>query len=138
MYGPHYANKPPKVSGDEWEEQTMQLLKQIFPNQEIRRQVKFFELPRAIIDLYIPSAKIAIECKACGLTPVQDKVLMNHKNRQDVLKSLGITYVWWVDRERASLVPRTRNYLENAFYNCIGEKQLFIKFLKSKATAFEE
>jgi len=134
MYGPHYSDKPPKVSGDEWEEQTLQILKQVFPNREIRRQVRFPELPRAIIDFYVPSAKVAIECKACGLTPVQDKVLINHKNRQDVLKFLGITYVWWVDRERASLVPRTRKYLENAFYNCIGEKEQFIKFLGTRTT----
>jgi hypothetical protein len=134
MYGPHYSDKPPKVSGNEWEEQTLQLLKQIFPNQEIRRQVRFPDLPRAIIDFYVPSAKVAVECKACGLTPVQDKVLINHKNRQDILKSLGITYVWWVDRERASLVPRTRKYLENAFYNCIGEKEQFIKFLRTRTT----
>ena len=99
MYEPHYSDKPPKVSGDEWETQTLEILKQVFPNQEIQRQVRFPELPRAIIDFYVPSAKIAIECKACGLTPVQDKVLINHKNRQDVLKSLGITYIWWVDRE---------------------------------------
>ena len=131
MYGPHYSDKPPKLSGDEWEEQTLQILKQLFPNQEIRRQVRFPELPRAIIDFYVPSAKVAIECKACGLTPVQDKVLINHKNRQDVLKLLGITYVWWVDRERASLVPRTRNYLENVFYNCLNEKSKFINFLQN-------
>jgi Uma2 family endonuclease len=131
MYGSHYSDKPPKVSGDEWEEQTLALLKQIFPNKEIRRQERFPELPRAIIDFYVPSAKVAIECKACGLTPVQDKVLINHKNRQDVLKSIGITYVWWVDRERASLVPRTRKYLENVFYNCLDEKEKLTLFLRA-------
>jgi hypothetical protein len=131
MYGPHYSNKRPKVSGDDWEEQTLQLLKQLFPNETIRRQVKFPQLPRAIVDFYIPNAKVVIECKACGLTPVQDKVLINHKHRQDTLRSLGIKYVWWVDRERASLVPRTRKYLENVFYNCLGEREKFIEFLKS-------
>jgi hypothetical protein len=131
MYGPHYSNKRPKVSGDDWEEQTLQLLHQLFPNETIRRQVKFPELPRAIVDFYIPSVKVAIECKACGLTPVQDKVLINHKHRQDVLKSLGIKYVWWVDRERASLVPRTRKYLENVFYNCLGEREKFTEFLRN-------
>jgi Uma2 family endonuclease len=60
---------------------------------------------------------------------VQDKVLINHKNRQDVLKSLGITYVWWVDRERASLVTRTRKYLDHVFYNCLGEEGKFEEFL---------
>ena len=131
MYGPHHSNKRPKVSGDDWEEQTLQLLKQLFPDETIRRQVKFPELPGAIVDFYIPSAKVVIECKACGLTPVQDKVLINHKHRQDILGSLGIKYVWWVDRERASLVPRTRKYLENVFYNCLGERERFIEFLES-------
>jgi Uma2 family endonuclease len=131
MYGPHYSDKPPKASGDDWEAQTLQILKQLFPNESIRRQVKFPELPRAIVDFYVPSANVVIECKACGLTPVQDRVLINHKQRQDILKSLGITYVWWVDRERASLVPRTRQYLENVFYNCLGERDNFISFLKN-------
>lgn len=131
MFGAHYSDKPPKVSGDDWENQTLQILQRIFPSENIQRQVRFPELPRAIVDFYIPRAKLAIECKACGLTPVQDKVLINHKNRQDVLKSLGITYVWWVDRERASLVPRTRKYLENAFYNCLGEQGKFEEFLVS-------
>ncbi|MEM4703873.1 MAG: hypothetical protein QXJ02_02250 [Candidatus Bathyarchaeia archaeon] len=130
MYGSHYSDKPPKLSGHLWEEQTLQLLKQVFPNEIIRRQVKFPELPRAIVDFYVPSAKIVVECKACGLTPVQDRVLINHKQRQEVLKSLGIKYVWWVDRERASLVSRTREYLENVFYNCLGEQNKFVKFLK--------
>ena len=93
--------------------------------------MKFPEVPHAIFDFYVPSAKVVIECKACGLTPVQERVLINHRNRQDILKSMGIKYVWWVDRERASLVPRTKNYLENAFYNCLGEKEKFIDFLKS-------
>jgi hypothetical protein len=131
MYGPHYSDKSPKVSGDEWEEQTLQILKQVFPEETIRRQVKFPELPRAIVDFYVPSAKVVIECKACGLTPVQDKVLINHQNRQEVLKSLGITYIWWVDRERPSLVPRTQKYLENVFYNCLGERDKFINLLLS-------
>lgn len=134
MYGPHYSEKPPKVSGDEWEEQTLQLLKQLFPNESIQRQVRFPELPRAIFDFYIPSVKVAIECKACGLTPVQERVLINHKQRQDTLKSLGIKYVWWVDRERASLVPRTRQYLENVFYNTLGERSKFLEYLKSLKT----
>ena len=131
MYGPHYSDKPPKVSGNDWEELTLELLRGVFPNESIRRQVKFPELPRAIIDFYVPSAKVAIECKACGLTPVQERVLINHKQRQDTLKSMGIKYVWWVDRERASLVSRTRHYLENVFYNCLGERGNFIEFLKS-------
>lgn len=134
MYGSHYSDKPPKLSGDEWEAQTLQLLRTVFPNEEIQRQVRFPELPRAIIDFYVPAAKVAIECKACGLTPVQDRVLINHKGRQDVLKTKGIRYVWWVDRERASLVPRTRKYLENVFYNCLGEREKFIKFLSSGDT----
>lgn len=137
MYGSHYSDKPPKVSGDDWEEQTLQLLEQLFPNESIKRQVRFPELPRAIIDFYIPSAKVAIECKACGLTPVQERVLINHKQRQDTLKSLGIMYVWWVDRERASLVSRTRKYLENVFYNCLGERNRFIEYLKDLKTPRE-
>jgi Uma2 family endonuclease len=131
MYGLHYSNKPRKVSGDDWESQTLQLLEKLFPNESIRRQVRFSELPRAIVDFYIPCAKVVIECKACGLTPVQDRVLVNHKHRQETLKAMGIRYVWWVDRERASLVPRTRQYLENVFYNCLGEKSKFTDFLKS-------
>lgn len=131
MFGTHYSDRPRKVSGDEWEEQTLKILKQIFPEDKIRRQVKFPELPRAIVDFYVPSAKVVIECKAYGLTPVQERVLINHKNRQDVLKSLGIKYIWWVDRERASLVPRTRKYLESVFYNCLGEKDKFVEFLAS-------
>jgi len=113
MYGPHYSEKPPKISGDEWEAQTLEILKKIFPNQPIERQIKFPEVPHAIVDFYVPNAKVVIECKACGLTPVQERVLINHKNRQDILKSMGIKYIWWVDRERVSLVPRTKKYLEN-------------------------
>ena len=133
MHGPHYSEKPPKVSGDEWEEQTLQLLQSVFHNDSIKRQVRFPELPRAIVDFYVPDAKVVIECKACGLTPVQDRVLINHRHRQEILKTLGIKYVWWVDRERASLVPRTRKYLENVFYNCLGERTKFIEFLKNLA-----
>lgn len=131
MYGAHYSDKPPKVSGDDWENQTLKILKRIFPDETIKRQVRFPQLPRAIVDFYIPSVKVVIECKACGLTPVQEKVLANHKNRQDVLKSLGIKYVWWVDRERVSLVAKTRKYLENVFYNCLGEQDKFEGFLAS-------
>ena len=134
MYGAHYSDKSPKLSGDDWEAQTLQLLKQVFPNELIRRQVKFPELPRAIIDFYVPSAKVAVECKACGLTPVQDRVLINHKQRQEILRLLGIKYVWWVDRERASLVTRTRKHLENVFYNCLGEQNRFVEFLKECLT----
>jgi hypothetical protein len=130
MYGNHYSDKPPKESGDSWEEQTLRLLKEVFPNESIERQVKFPELPRAIIDFYIPRFKVAIECKACGLTPVQEQVLIEHQRRQDALKSRGIKYVWWVDRERASLVSRTRGYLENVFYNCLGEQKRLMDFLK--------
>ena len=131
MYGAHYSDKPPKASGDEWENKTFQILQRIFPSETIQRQVKFPELPRAIVDFYIPSVKVVVECKACGLTPVQEKVLVNHKNRQDILNSLGIKYIWWVDRERASLVPRTRKHLENVFYNCLGEQGKFEEFLTS-------
>lgn len=130
MYGNHYSDKPPKESGDSWEEQTLRLIQEVLPNEPIESQVKFSELPRAIIDFYIPRIKVAIECKACGLTPVQQQVLIEHQRRQDVLKSQGIKYVWWVDRERASLVPRTREYLENVFYNCLGEQKRFVEFLK--------
>ncbi|MCL5948934.1 MAG: hypothetical protein M1490_00455 [Candidatus Bathyarchaeota archaeon] len=133
MYGPHYSDKPPKVSGDKWEAETLKILKKIFPHEEIRSQVKFDYMPRAIVDFYIPKAKVVVECKACGLTPVprncDDKCsmcdvspkcsLLKNKTRQDILKKHGIQYVWWADRERASLVPRTRKYLENAFYNCL-------------------
>jgi hypothetical protein len=130
MYGSHYSDKPPKESGDSWEEQTLRLLQEVFPNEPIESQVKFPELPRAIIDFYVPRIKLAIECKACGLTPVQERVLIEHQRRQNVLKSRGVKYVWWVDRERASLVPRTRAYLENVFYNCLGEQKTFVEFLK--------
>jgi len=130
MYGNHYSDKSRKESGDSWEEQTLRLLQEVLPNEPIKSQVKFSEVPRAIIDFYIPSIKVAIECKACGLTPVQEQVLIKHQRRQDVLKSHGIKYVWWVDRERASLVPRTRGYLENVFYNCLGEQKRFVEFLK--------
>ena len=120
-------------------------IKKIFPIFEIQKQIKFSFLPHAIVDFYVPKAKIAIECKACGLTPVPRKcddkcskctnsakcALLKNKNRQDVLKEHGIKYVWWADRERASLVPRTRKYLEHAFYNCIGEGKKFEDFLKN-------
>ena len=115
MYGTHYSDKSPKVSGDDWEAQTLQLLNQLFPNVTVERQVRFPFLPRAIIDFYVPKAKIAIECKACGLTPVPRKcddkcpncdvalkcALLKKKKRQDILKAHGIEYVWWADRERA-------------------------------------
>jgi len=130
MYGPHYLDKPPKESGDSWEQQTLQLLEEVFPNLTIERQVRFSELSHARIDFYIPHIKVAIECKACGLTPVQERVLVEHQRRQNVLKSHGIKYLWWVDRERATLVFRTRGYLDSVFYNCLGEKEKFIKFLK--------
>lgn len=146
MYGPHYSEKPPKVSGDEWEEETYRILRVVFPNEEIQRQVRFPFLPRAIIDFYVPAAKVAIECKACGLTPVpkncDDKCskcdvspkcsLLKNKTRQDVLEEHSIDYVWWADRERASLVPRTRKYLEHTFYNCLGEKKEFESFLRKR------
>ena len=144
MYGPHYSEKPPKASGDEWEEETYHILMGIFANAEIQKQVRFPFLPRAIIDFYVPKARVAIECKACGLTPVPRKcddkcsqcdvspkcALLKNKNRQDILKEHGIEYVWWADRERASLVPRTRKYLEHAYYNCLGEKREFESFLR--------
>jgi len=57
-------------------------------------------------------------------------VLKEHQRRQDVLKLHGIKYVWWVDRKRASLVSQTREYLENVFYNCLGEQKRFVGFLK--------
>lgn len=131
------------MSGDEWEEQTFQLLKEVFPSTGIKKQVRFSELPHAIIDFYVPYAKVAVECKACGLTPVprtcddncsrcditEKCALFKNKTRQDILNLQGIKYVWWADRERASLVPRTRKHLENAFYNCLGERQKFVDFL---------
>ncbi len=130
MQGNHYSNKPRKESGDSWEEQTLRLLSGVFPDELIESQVKFPELPRKRIDFYIPRIKVAIECKACGLTPVQERVLVDHQRRQNVLKSKGIRYVWWVDRERASLVDWTREYLEHVFYNCLGEQKVFVEFLK--------
>jgi len=130
MNGNHYSNKPRKESGDSWEEQTFLLLEKVFPSEPIERQAQFPGLPHARIDFYIPHIKVAIECKACGLTPVQEHVLTEHQRRQNVLKALGMKYVWWVDRERASLVPRTRRYLENVFYNCLGEQKRFVEFLK--------
>lgn len=45
-------------------------------------------------------------------------------------KVARIEYVWWVDRKRASLVSQTREYLENVFYNCLGEQKRFVVFLK--------
>jgi hypothetical protein len=143
MYGSHYSDKPRKVSGDEWEAQTFQLLGKVFPNAEIRKQVRFPELPHAIIDFYVPEAKVTVECKACGLSPVprncddncsdcniaQKCELLEQKRRQDILKSQGLKYVWWVDRERPGLVSRTRKYLENVFYNCLDEKSKFIEYL---------
>lgn len=145
VHGSHYSEKPPKVSGDEWEEATLEILRRVFPNCEIQWQVRFPFLTHAIIDFYVPKAKIAVECKACGLTPVpgncNDKcsscdkapkcALLKNKTRQDILKAHGIEYVWWADRERASLVPRTRKYLAHAFYNCLGERKEFEDFLKT-------
>lgn len=130
MLGSHYSDKSRKESGDSWEEQTLELLKGKFPGEVIERQVKFPELPRKRIDFYGPRLEVAIECKACGLTPVQERVLMDHQRRQNLLKSRGIKYVWWVERERASLVSWTRQYLENVFYDCLGEQRRFIEFLK--------
>jgi hypothetical protein len=144
MHGPHYSDKPRKVSGNDWEVQTLQLLKELFPNKQISSQIRFPYLPHAIIDFYVPHANVAIECKACGLTPVPRTCndncitcdiakkceLLKQKRRQDILKAHGIKYVWWVDRERASLVPRTRKYLENTFYNCLGEREKFVDFLR--------
>lgn len=134
MYSNHYSDKPRKESGDSWEEQTLRLLKEVFPDEIIESQVKFPELPRKRIDFFIPCVKVAIECKACGLTPVQERVLRDHQRRQNILKSRGIKYVWWVDRERTSLVPWTREYLENVFYNCLGEQKRFVKFLRECRT----
>lgn len=130
VLGNHYSDKPRKESGDSWEEQTLRLLKGAFPDEPVERQTKFPELPRKRIDFYMPRVKVAIECKACGLTPVQERVLVDHQRRQNLLKSRGIKYVWWVDRERASLIPWTRKYLENVFYNCLGEQKRFVEFLK--------
>jgi hypothetical protein len=148
MYGAHYSDKSPKVSGDEWEEITFQVLKRVFPSWEIQKQVKFSFLPHAVIDFYVPKAKVAIECKACGLTPVPRKcddkcsnckvslkcALLKNKTRQDILKTHSIAYVWWADRERAPLVPRTRKYLDHAFYNCLGEQKKFEDFLKNTSS----
>ena len=143
LYGPHYADKPPKVSGDEWEAETYQILKKVFPGRDIQSQVKFDFLPHAIIDFYVPSAKIAIECKACGLTPVPRKcddsccncditgkcALYKNETRQNILKKHGIAYIWWASRERASLVPRTRKHLQHALYDCLGERTTLEKLL---------
>ncbi len=143
MYGAHYSDKPPKVSGDVWEEETFRILRKIFPQDVIEKQKTFPFLPHAIIDFYVPEAKVAIECKACGLTPVPRNcddncsqcevskkcALLKNKMRQDILKTHGIQYIWWADRERASLVPRTRKYLEHAFYNCLGEQPKFEELL---------
>jgi hypothetical protein len=128
--GNHYSDKSRKESGDSWEEQTLELLMEKFPGEVIERQVKFPDLPRKRIDFYMPRLEVAIECKACGLTPVQERVLMDHQRRQDLLKLRGIKYVWWVERERASLVCWTRQYLENVFYDCLGEQRRFIEFLR--------
>jgi hypothetical protein len=145
MYGPHYSDKPPRVSSGKWEEVTFQILKKVFPNWEIQKQARFSFLPHTIIDFYVPKAKIAVECRACGLAPVPQNcddvcsecddavgcALLKNKTRQDMLKANSIQYVWWVDRERAPLVPRTRKYLEHAFYNCLGERREFEDFLKT-------
>jgi len=145
MHGWHYSDKSRKESGDSWEEQTERLLRGLFPNDRIEEQVKFPQLPHNIIDFYIPRIRVAVESKGCGLTPVPKSCddncpncdraekcgLLKHQRIQNTLKSQGIKYVWWVDRERASLVPRTRKYLENVFYNCSGEEERFVKFLKT-------
>jgi hypothetical protein len=68
---------------------------------------------------------------------VQEKVLIYHQNRQEVLKSLGIKYVWWVDRERSSLVPRTKNYLENVHYDCLGEKKKILRVFEKTLEIIE-
>ena len=36
MYGPHYSEKPPKISGDKWEAQTLEILKKNFPESAYR------------------------------------------------------------------------------------------------------
>jgi hypothetical protein len=118
-------------SGKKWEEQTLQILKQLFPEDIILSQVTTPEVPGARPDFAVINAGLVIECKACGLTPVQDKVLEDHRERGRRFASLGMTYVWWVDRERDSLVSRTRAYLRNVFYNCKGERISFIKFLET-------
>jgi hypothetical protein len=118
-------------SGKTWEAKTLQILKVIFPNDIILAQVTTPFVPSARPDFAVVRAGLIIECKACGLTPVQEKELLKHRRRQDLFESLGMTYVWWVDRERQNLIGRTRSYLKHVFYNCKGEETVFIAFLKS-------
>ena len=117
------------INGKEWEEETFKLLKTIFPNDLILWQITTPELLHARPDFAVINAGLIIECKASGLAPVQDKVLKEHKRRQERFASLGMTYVWWVDHERADLIDRTRSYLQNVFYKSEGEKEKFVEFL---------
>ena len=123
-----------QTSGKLWENETFGILKDVFPADTILWQVTTTLLPGARPDFVVIKAGIVIECKACGLTPVQERVLVEHARRQKFFESLGMEYVWWVDRERNSLVHRTRSYLKNVFYNCLGEKEKFIMFLKNFTT----
>jgi hypothetical protein len=118
-------------SGKKWEAETLQILKGLFPDDIILTQITTPLVPRAKPDFAVVEAGLIIECKACGLTPVQEKELVKHKERQDLFESLGMTYVWWVDRERDGLIGWTRTYLKHVFYNCKGERTAFIEFLKS-------
>jgi hypothetical protein len=140
----HNAYKEPKVneriemtsaakrqlSGKTWEDQTLGTLSRIFPDDIILFQVTTPEVPHARPDFAVVNAGLIVECKAYGLTPVQEKVLAEHKRREERFASIGMTYVWWVDRERDELIDRTRRYLQNVFYNCKGEMPDFIRFLE--------
>jgi hypothetical protein len=106
-------------------------LRRIFSRDTILSQVTTPEVPHARPDFAVLEAGLVIECKACGLTPVQNEILEDHRRREALFASLGMTYVWWVDRERNDLIPKTKACLENVFYNCKGEKAAFVKFLES-------
>lgn len=118
-------------SGMKWEAETLQILREMFPDDIILTQITTPLVPGAKPDFAVVKAGLIVECKACGLTPVQEKELLKHKKRQDLFELLGMTYVWWVDRERDSLIGWTRSYLNHVFYNCKGERAKFLEFLRS-------
>jgi hypothetical protein len=118
-------------SGKKWEAETLEILKGLFPEDIILAQVTTPFVPHARPDFAIVKSGLIVECKACGLTPVQEKELIKHKERQNLFESLGMTYIWWVDRERDNLIGRTRTYLKHVFYNCKHERTMFIEFLNS-------
>lgn len=106
-------------------------MKRTFPNDIILRQVTTPNLLHARPDFAVIKAGLVIECKASGLAPVQEKVLRDHRRRQEKLASMGLIYVWWVDHERPELIKRTRAHLDNVFYNCEGESEKFVCFLRT-------